>query len=248
MKYKNLIIYGGTSEISYHLIKIYYQECEKFIIFCTNKNNFLNLFKNDEIEINPIKFDVFETNILEINQNLEIINKLDNNNSGIFWVAGKTGDPGEEYLNILSAKKNLEINFVHPTLILNELSKKLIKQKDSFIAVFTSVAGLRGRKKQLFYSSSRAGLISYLSGLRQKLSKDKILILTIIPGYMNTKPFRNQNWSIPKFLITEPRDVALQVRKGIQKNKEIIFINFFWRFIMTIVKLIPEKIFKKLSF
>lgn len=248
MKYKNLIIYGGTSEISYHLIKLYYEECEKFIIFCTNKDNFLNSFKNEKFEIDINKFDIFEINLLEINQNLDIINKLGSENSGIFWVAGMTGDAKQEYINIIDAKKNLEINFTHPTLILNELSKKIIKKSNSFIAVVTSVAGLRGRKKQLFYSPSRAGLISYLSGLRQRLSADGILVTTIIPGYMNTKPFRAGDWSAPKFLITEPKDAALKIKKGIQKNNEIIFINYFWKLIMIIVKLIPEKIYKKLSF
>ena len=159
-----------------------------------------------------------------------------------------TGDAKQEYINIIDAKKNLEINFTHPTLILNELSKKMIKKSNSFIAVVTSVAGLRGRKKQLFYSPSRAGLISYLSGLRQRLSADGILVTTIIPGYMNTKAFRNGTWSAPKFLITEPKNVAYKIKKGIEKKQEIIFINFWWKIIMMIVKLIPEKIFKRLSF
>ena len=248
MKYKNLIIYGGTSEISYHLIKLYYDECEKFIIFCTNKGNFLNSFRDNKFKINFDKFDIFEINLLEINHNLDLIKKLGDDNSGVFWVAGVTGNSENEYSNITEAKKNLEINFVHPVLILNEISKKLIKQNNSFIAVFTSVAGLRGRKKQLFYSPGKAGLISFLSGLRQKLTKNNILVSTIIPGYMNTKPFKNGNWTAPKFLISEPEAVALKVKKGIQKNKEIIFINIFWQIIMIIVKLIPEKIYKKLSF
>lgn len=248
MKYNNIIIYGGTSEISCHLIKLYNHECAKFIIFCRNKNNFLNFLQNINFDINLTKFDIFETNLLEIEMNLKIINKFESNISGIFWIAGMTGDANKEYLDINDARKNMEINFINPTLLLNELSKKLIKNNNSFIAVITSVAGLRGRKKQLFYSPSRAGLIAYLSGLRQKLSVSKILVTTIIPGYMNTKPFRNGKWSAPKFLITEPKNVAYKIKKGIEKNQEIIFINFWWKIIMIIVKFIPEKIFKRLSF
>lgn len=248
MKYKNLIIFGGTSEISFHLIKLYDPECDKFIVFCRNKNNFINLLNNQNFKLDLKKFKIFETDLLEIEKNLKIIKQFECDNSGIFWVAGMTGNANNEYLNINDAKKNMEINFIHPTLLLNELSKILIKNNNSFIAVITSVAGLRGRKKQLFYSSGRAGLISYLSGLRQRLSEYKILVTTIIPGYMNTKPFRNGEWSAPKFLITEPRVVAYKIKKGIEKNQEIIFINFFWKIIMIIVKLIPEKIFKKLSF
>ena len=248
MKYKNLIIYGGTSEISLHLIKLYANECSKFIVFCRSKDSFFDFFKHQNFEIDLNKFTIFETDLLEINKNLEIIKQFESQSSGIFWIAGMTGNAENEYLDIDSAKKNMEINFIHPTLLLNEISKKLIKNNNSFIAVITSVAGLRGRKKQLFYSPSKAALMSYLSGLRQKLYKDKILVTTIIPGYMNTKPFRNGEWSAPKFLITEPRVVAYKIKKGIEKNQEIIFINYWWKIIMIIVKFIPEKIFKRLSF
>ena len=133
-------------------------------------------------------------------------------------------------------------------MILTEISKKIIKNNNSFIAVFTSVAGLRGRKKQFFYSSSKSGLIAFLSALRQKLFKHQISVTTVIPGYMNTKPFREGNLNSPSFLIAEPKKVAKNLKKAIEKNKEIIYINSYWKIIMAIVKLIPEKLFKRFSF
>ena len=178
---------------------------------------------------------------------MDIIKNLQNI-SGVFWISGYTGDGEKEYNDIFQAKENIEVNFTNPSLIINEISKKIIKNSNSFISVFTSVAGLRGRKKQLFYSSSRSGLITYLSGLRQRLFKDKILVMTVIPGYMNTKPFRNSNIKAPNFLITQPNKVTKILLQGIKKRKEIVYINFYWKIIMTIVKIIPEKIFKKLSF
>ena len=117
--------------------------------------------------------------------------------------------------------------------------------KKSFIAVFTSVAGLRGRSKRLFYSSAKSALITYLSGLRQKLNKEQINILTVIPGYMRTKPF---NIKAPSFLITSPEKSAQIVYNAIKKEKEIVYINFFWRIIMFCINLLPEKIYKKLNF
>lgn len=248
MKYENIIIYGGTSEIAIELIKNYINDCSKILVFCTNKNKLLDLFEKNETKIESQKLGLVEINLLELDENLKKIKELNNDISGVFWIAGKTGDSNEEYHNIENAKKNLKINFFHPILIINEISKKMIKDKNSFIGVFTSVAGLRGRKKQLFYSSGKAGLISYLSGLRQKVYSDKILVTTIIPGYMNTKPFREGSWKAPSFLVTEPNKVALKVKKGILNKDEIIYINFFWRLIMFIVKIIPEKIYKRLSF
>ncbi len=247
-KYKNIIIYGGTSEIAIGLVKAYLNECNLIKVFCTNKTKFWDLYKKNDEKFDNEKLELIEVDLLELDKNLEIIKKFDNDISGIFWIAGRTGDSNLEYQNIKRAENNFKINFLHPVLILNEISKKIIKNNNSFIAVFTSVAGLRGRKKQLFYSSGKAGLIAYLSGLRQKVSENKILVTTIIPGYMNTKPFREGSWRAPGFLVSQPTWIASKVKKAIQNKKEFIYINYFWRLIMLFVNLIPEKIFKKLSF
>ena len=88
-------------------------------------------------------------------------------------------------------------------------------------------------------------MISYLSGLRQKLSKTNTRVITIIPGYMSTKPFSINS---PKFLITSPQKAAKIIYKSIYSNKEIVYISNVWRFIMYFINLIPEKIFKNLKF
>ena len=139
----------------------------------------------------------------------------------------------------------VQINFVNPVLLINKILPKMKTGKKSFVAVLTSVAGLRGRSKRLFYSSAKAGLIAYLSALRQKFNKKNINVITVIPGYMNTKPF---NIKAPKFLICSPEKAAKIIYKSIIKKKEIVYINFFWRIIMMIINFIPEKIYKKLKF
>jgi len=193
-------------------------------------------------------FQIFETNLYDLDDNLKIIQNFENDISGIFWVAGYTGDGIEEYKKIDQAEKNIKINFLNPTVILTEISKKIVKNNNSFIAVFTSVAGLRGRKKLLYYSSSKSGLITFLSALRQKLFKDNILVTTIIPGYMNTKPFRDLKLKTSSLLVTNPKIVASICKRSIDGRKEIVYINNFWRIIMSVIRIIPERIFKRFSF
>ena len=249
MKYNKIIIYGGTSEISLALLNIYIDDCEKLIIFCRSKQKFIELLKKTKnFNSQNLRVQIFEVDLNDLEKNLEIINNMDNDISGVFWVAGYTGNGDKEFENIREVERNIKINFLNPVIILTEISKKIRKNSNSFIAVFTSVAGLRGRKKQLYYSPSKSGLIAFLSAMRQKLFKYQISVTTVIPGYMNTKPFREGNWNVPSFLIAEPKKVAKNLKKAIEKNKEIIYINSYWKIIMTIVKLIPEKIFKRFSF
>ena len=83
------------------------------------------------------------------------------------------------------------------------------------MAVMCSVAGLRGRAKNIFYGSSKSGLITFLSGLRQKFH-NKLNIVTIIPGYMSTNSFKE---SAPNFLITSPKKAATIITKAIKAKK-----------------------------
>ena len=249
MKYKKIIIFGGTSEISFELLELYSNETEKFIIFCRNKKKFFELMEEKKkLIIKTDKIEIYETDLYNLDENLKIVHNFKNEISGIFWIAGYTGDGIKEYGETHQAKRNIKINFLNPVIILSEISKKMIKNKNSFIVTFTSVAGLRGRKKLLYYSSSKSGLITFLSALRQKLFKDNILVTTIIPGYMNTKPFRDLKIKTSSLLVTNPKIVASICKRSIDGRKEIVYINNFWRIIMFIIRIIPEKIFKRFSF
>jgi len=243
MENSNIVIYGGSSFISKELLKILSKDYKKFTIFCRKKNAVQNYI--NEINLNNIEINIFETDILNLEENISIVEKLENNISGVIWISGLTGNPEEEYIDTKKCEMNLKVNFLHPVLIINKIIPKMKKEKKSFIAVLTSVAGLRGRSKRLFYSTAKSAMISYLSGLRQKLYKEKINVITVIPGYMRTKPF---NIKAPSFLISSPEKSAQIIYSAIKKEKEIVYINFFWKVIMFCINLIPEKIYKKLKF
>ena len=222
MENNYIIIYGGSSLISKKLLEILSKDFNQFIIFCRKKNivqQYISEKKLDNLEIK-----IFEVDLLDLETNLSIIEKLENNICGLIWISGITGNPDEEYLDSKKCETNLRVNFLNPVLLINKIVPKMKTGKKSFIAVFTSVAGLRGRSKRLFYSSAKSALITYLSGLRQKLNREQIHILTVIPGYMRTKPF---NIKAPSFLITSPEKSAQIVYNAIKKEKEIVYINFF---------------------
>ena len=246
MKSKHIIIYGGSSLISRELFKILAQEYNQFTIFCRKRNiveEYINEAKTENLKIN-----IYEVDLLNLEKNFSFIEKLENNISGLIWVSGLNGNPDEELLDPIKCETLIRINFLNPVLFINKIVPKMETEKNSFIVVLTSVAGLRGRSKQLFYSSAKSGFITYLSGLRQKLFTKKINVITVIPGFMKTKAFEAGGWKAPFFLISSPKKSAQIINKAIKSKKEIVYVNFFWRIIMLCISFIPEKIFKKLKF
>lgn len=239
---KKFFLHGGSSLISKFLIEKFKDDFDEMYIFSRNikKTKEIIDFNNHKEK----KFFFFENDLEDIEMTLKDINKLPNDLSGVFWVTGVTGDPNKEYENRKHLEKNLNINLLNPLICISLITKKIIKNNKSFICVFSSVAGLRGRKKRLYYSSAKSGLTVFLSGLRQKFN-DKIKIFTVVPGYISTNSFAEK---APKFLISSPNQCVEIVYKNIKKNKEIIYVNYLWKIIMVIISLIPEKIFKKLNF
>lgn len=124
-----------------------------------------------------------------------------------------------------------------------ELSSK--NEKDLFIAGISSVAGDRGRASNYIYGSAKAGFSAYLSGLRNRLAKCGVNVLTIKPGFVATK--MTSGLYLPPKLTVMPEQVANDIFKAQQSKKSILYTKKLWFFIMLIIKHIPEFIFKKMS-
>jgi decaprenylphospho-beta-D-erythro-pentofuranosid-2-ulose 2-reductase len=112
------------------------------------------------------------------------------------------------------------------------------------IAVISSVAGDRGRKSNYVYGSAKGGLTIFLQGLRNALSGSGVHVLTIKPGFVDT-PMTND--FTKGLLWAKPEKVAKDIKRAIDKKKNIIYTPWFWRWIMLIIRLIPESVFKKMN-
>ena len=162
-----------------------------------------------------------------------------------FFLAGYLGDQSNAENDWEEASRILHSNFVGAVSILNLLANKYEEEKSGVLAVFGSVAGDRGRQSNFLYGSAKAGLAAYLSGLRNRLSKSGVHVMTVKPGFMATK--MTEDLELPGILTAQPDEVAKSVIAAVRRRKNTIYVKWFWRYIMLIIKLIPEGVFKKLK-
>ena len=139
----------------------------------------------------------------------------------------------------------IHTNFTGAVSILNVVSNYYQSVQKGVIAGISSVAGERGRQSNYIYGSAKAGLTAYLSGLRNRLQKEHVHVLTVLPGFVYTK--MTENLKLPKPLTAEPKEVAGAVYKGVVNKRNVVYVRWMWRWIMLIIKLIPEPIFKKMK-
>ena len=135
-------------------------------------------------------------------------------------------------------------SFTGPARFLQMLAPEIEARGAGCVVGVGSVAGDRGRIGNYVYGAAKSGFHTYLSGLRNRLTRAGGHVVTVKPGFVDTA----MTWGIEgMFLVATPDKVADDILKAVAKRRDVIYTPFFWRWIMLIIRTIPERIFKKMS-
>ena len=135
-------------------------------------------------------------------------------------------------------------SFAGPARMIQMIAPLLEERGSGTIVGVGSVAGDRGRVGNYVYGGAKAGFHAYLSGLRNRLGRKGVHVITVKPGFVDTA----MTWGIEgMFLVASPDAVAQSILRAVRKKRDVIYTPFFWRYIMLIIRMIPERIFKKMS-
>ena len=239
-----ILIIGAKSEvakaIAYHFASLGYS----LQLACRESNSLINR-KNDleirfGINVNLIEFDINSY----ASQN-DLIANIPKIPEIAICLVGVLGNQKEMEQDEKLAQNVIRTNFEGPALILGKLANEFEKRKSGIIIGISSVAGDRGRRSNYLYGSSKAALTCFLSGLRNRLFNKNIRVITIIPGYIKSN--MTLGMSLPKYITSEPEEIAVSIEKAIIKDIDVIYIKSIWKYIMLLIKIIPEKIFKRLN-
>lgn len=142
-----------------------------------------------------------------------------------------------------SDEEVLRTNLLGPIQLLNAIAPAL--PSGACIAAISSVAGDRGRAKNAVYGASKAGLDAFLSALRQKLFRSGVRVLTLKPGQVDTP----MTAAMPKSLLfSSAESVGRGIVRAVDSRATLVYLPWYWRLIMLVIRSIPEPIFKRLSF
>jgi len=142
------------------------------------------------------------------------------------------------------ARRIIDTNYTSVVSLLDLMGNYFEQRKAGFICAISSVAGDRGRQSNYLYGSAKAGLTTYLQGLRNRLAGVNVPVITIKPGFVDTPMIYGMSGM---FLVASPDSVARDTLRAIRRGSSTIYTPWFWRFIMLIIRSIPEPIFKRMK-
>ena len=158
-------------------------------------------------------------------------------------VVGLLGDQRAAQRDGAVAQRIMRTNYVGPALLMAALAERFEQRGSGVLAGVSSVAGDRGRASNYVYGSAKAGFSAFLSGLRHRLAGSGVHVVTVKPGFVRTR--MTDGLDLPPRLTAEPDEVARAVAAAIRRRRNVVYVRRVWRLIMLIVRVLPERVFKR---
>lgn len=241
---KHLLILGATSDMAVAMAGKYAAEGWHLTLAARNRALLETLAGDLKIRHGQTAR-VLEFDALDFSSHRNFYDSLEEKPDAVIAVFGYMGDQLEARADFDEVRRTIDVNFTGMVSILNLVAEDFEQRGSGFIAAVSSVAGDRGRQSNYIYGSAKAGLTAYLSGLRNRLAASGVQVMTVKPGFCRTK--MTENMELPAALTAEPEQVADAVFKGMLKGRNTVYTLWMWRWIMLIIRHIPEGIFKKMK-
>ncbi len=160
-------------------------------------------------------------------------------------VVGLLGDQAASQVDADAAALVIRSNFEGPAILTGLLANRFEQRGRGTLVGISSVAGERGRASNYVYGSAKAGYTAFLSGLRNRLARKGVHVLTVLPGFVATR--MTAGMDLPRRLTASPEEVAGAIFKSVSAGRNVLYVKPVWRLVMAIIRAIPERIFKGTS-
>lgn len=243
---QKILVIGATSAIAEATCRRFAQQGADLFLLARNQER-LQLIEQD-LRIrgaHSVQHAIFDANDFASHE--AALNHAITQLGGLDTVLVAYGTLGDQKACEQSAEltlRELNTNALSVISLLTQLANHFERQGSGSIAVIGSVAGDRGRQSNYVYGTAKGALAIFLQGLRNRLAKAGVQVLTIKPGFVDTP----MTASFPKGpLWATPDKVAADIEHAIGKRRDVLYTPGFWALIMSIIRVIPERLFKRLT-
>lgn len=243
---KKILIIGATSAIAEATARLWAEQGQRFYLLGRNAERLDNIAADLKVRgAESAQFAVLDVN--DFTQHacaLEAATKALDGIDIVLIAQGTLSDQKVCEKDFAMTLQELNTNAISVISLLTHLANYFEVQKHGCIAVISSVAGDRGRQSNYIYGTAKGAVTIFLQGLRSRLYKSGVQVLTIKPGFVDTP----MTATLKKGLLwVKPDAIARSICAGIECKRDIVYSPWFWMPIMSLIKHIPECLFKKIN-
>lgn len=239
----NILILGATSAIAKHTCRLFAADENSLYLVARNKDK-LKSMHQDMLVRGASAVHTEDFDLADETQHENLLQRATEAMGSIDIVLLSYGsvvdhqDSIKSYKNTLS---ELQINCLSVISLLTILANQFEQQKSGSLIFISSPSGDRGRKSNYIYGTAKGAVTIFMQGLRNRLAKSNVHVLTVKPWLIDTPMTKNIK---KNFLWVNPEDISSAIFNAIKKKKENIYLPFYWRYVTLLINAIPDKIFK----
>lgn len=239
-KNKTVLILGANSDVAKQCILQYLEKGFAVTAASRNLTSLENFVRENNLNSDQITLTYFDAADFPSHQ--KFYDELPAKPHIVIYAAGFLSQNHVALQDFNQAFQMMQVNYAGAVSILNIFAIDQTNKNLERIIGLSSLSGVRGRKSNFIYGSTKAAFTTYLAGLRQELSSRKIIVNVLVSGYINTKI--NAGLELNKFLLMEPDYVAKHIVNA--GNSFTIVPNYKWKMIYLILKILPESLVAKM--
>jgi len=241
---KTILLVGGTSDIG-RATALHYAEQGWNVMLAARNEEAARRNADDLATRTGVNPSVHILDVLQADHFQAFVDELPTLPDTVVCVVGELGQQEQAQADLNQAASIMRTNFEGPALLLGLFAERFLQRGSGTLVGVSSVAGDRGRGSNYVYGASKAGLTAFLSGLRNRLARSGVRVVTVKPGFVRTK--MTEGMKLPPLLTAEPEAVADAIYEAAEKGRgDVIYVRGIWRVVMTVITLIPERVFKRL--
>lgn len=235
-----VLILGANSDVAKAAIPLYIQR-GYYVIAASRNIGALTAFAVQN-EIGQAALEIVHFDATAFETHADFYNNLSHKPSVVVYAAGFLKNNEEALTDWAGSFQMMKVHYCGAVSILNIIAMDNTNTHLRQIIGLSSLSGVRGRKSNFIYGSTKAAFTQYMAGLRQYLFNRKIRVNVIVAGYIRSKMTEGLN--LTESLMLEPSFIAKAVVKA--KNKFVIVPGFKWKIIYQVLRLLPEKLVARL--
>lgn len=244
---KKILVIGATSAIAEQCARIWAARGDALYLVARNQER-LKAIASDLKVRGAAQVDTYCIDLNDIDSHIVLLDTAELAMGGIDTILIAHGTLSNQEIcekNVEDMLTEIKTNALSVIGLLTLIANRFEAKRAGSIAVISSVAGDRGRASNYVYGSAKAMVTTFTSGLRQRLAKSNVAVVTVKPGFVDTP----MTASLKKGLLwAKPDVVAEKIVKAIDTRKAEVYVPSFWMVIMFIIKMLPNKIFNRLQF
>ena len=244
---KRILIIGATSAIAEHCARIWAARGDALHLVARNEQHVQTIAADLKVR-GASKVTTYCTDLNDMDKHEELLNSAYDALGSVDIVLIAHGTLSNQKCCQLSVHETLteiQTNALSTISLLTLIANRFEAMQSGAICVISSVAGDRGRASNYVYGSAKAMVTAFTSGLRQRLYKSNVSVVTIKPGFVDTPMTKEFKKGL---LWTKPNVVAALIVKAIDNKSAEVYVPSYWSGIMQIIKAIPNKFFRGMTF